>query len=236
MVTEYGMSDLGPLQFEQQDGSVFLGRDYNKAQHFSNEVANEIDIEMRKIITTCHNQATKIIKDNKDLLKLIAEALLEYETLTKEQIDYLVEHKKMPDEDENTSLEAMSITKLKELAKKKGIKNYSKMNKAELLKELDRRNAEFIRKSEIGMTAMEMVTEKGFISYILDSIKAKDKEISILSAKINKQLMVVTEASREVQTLEKLEEKQFDEYKFKERKADEAFIDEYVGNRRHYGN
>ncbi len=108
--------------------------------------------------------------------------------------------------------------------------------KEELLKELDRRNAEFIRKSEKGMTAMEMVTEKGFISYILDSIKAKDKEISIMTAKINKQLIVVTEASREVQTLEKLEEKQFDEYKFKERKADEAFIDEYVGNRRHYGN
>ena len=108
--------------------------------------------------------------------------------------------------------------------------------KEELLRELERRNAEFIRKSEIGMTAMEMVTEKGFISYILDSIKAKDKEISLLSAKINKQLIVVTEASREVQTLEKLEEKQFDEYKFKERKADEAFIDEYVGNRRHYGN
>lgn len=108
--------------------------------------------------------------------------------------------------------------------------------KEELLKELDRRNAEFIRKSEKGMTAMEMVTEKGFISYILDSIKAKDKEISIMTAKINKQLVVVTEASREVQTLEKLEEKQLDEYRFKERKADEAFIDEYVGNRRHYGN
>ena len=87
--------------------------------------------------------------------------------------------------------------------------------KEELLKELDRRNAEFIRKSEKGMTAMEMVTEKGFISYILDSIKAKDKEISIMTAKINKQLIVVTEASREVQTLEKLEEKQLDEYKFK---------------------
>ncbi len=108
--------------------------------------------------------------------------------------------------------------------------------KEELLKELDRRNAEFIRKSEIGMTAMEMVTEKGFISYILDSIKAKDKEISVLSARINKQLIVVTEASREVQTLEKLEEKQFDEYKFKERKADEAFIEEYVGNRRYSEN
>ena len=136
MVTEYGMSDLGPLQFEQQSGSVFLGRDYNKPQHFSNEVANEIDMEMRKIINDCHKHATEIIKKNKDLLKLIAEALLEYETLTKEQIDYLVENGKMPEEDEE-NLESLSITKLRELAKEKGVKNYSKMNKAELLKELD---------------------------------------------------------------------------------------------------
>ena len=137
MVTEYGMSDLGPLQFEQQEGSVFLGRDYNKTQHFSNEVANEIDMEMRKIINNCHRKAKDIINKNQDLLKLIAEALLEYETLTKEQIDYLVEHKKMPDEESETSLEKMSVTKLKELAKEKGLKNYSKMNKAELIKELD---------------------------------------------------------------------------------------------------
>ena len=136
MVTEYGMSDLGPLQFEQQSGSVFLGRDYNKPQHFSNEVANEIDMEMRKIINDCHKEAKEIISKNKDLLKLIAEALLEYETLTKEQIDYLVENGKMPEE-EDDSYESMSITKLREIAKEKGIKNVSKMNKAELLKELD---------------------------------------------------------------------------------------------------
>jgi cell division protease FtsH len=136
MVTEYGMSDLGPLQFEQQSGSVFLGRDYNKPQHFSNEVANEIDMEMRKIINNCHKRAKDIINKNKDLLKLIAETLLEYETITKEQIDYLVEHGKMPEEDES-NLESLSITKLKEIAKERGIKNYSKMNKAELLKELD---------------------------------------------------------------------------------------------------
>ena len=136
MVTEYGMSDLGPLQFEQPDGSVFLGRDYNKAQHFSNEVANEIDMEMRKIIDSCHKQATEIIKKNKDLLKLIAEALLEYETLTKEQIDYLVKNGKMP-EDDDDNYEAMSVTKLREIAKEKGIKNASKLTKSELLKELN---------------------------------------------------------------------------------------------------
>ena len=136
MVTEYGMSDLGPLQFEQASGNVFLGRDYNKPQHFSNEVANEIDMEMRKIINECHKNATEIIQKNKDILKLIAETLLEYETLTKEQIDYFVENGKMPEEDlEN--LESLSLTKLREMAKEKGIKNYSKMNKAELLQELD---------------------------------------------------------------------------------------------------
>ncbi len=137
MVTEYGMSDLGPMQLESDSGSVFLGRDYNKVQHFSNAVANEIDMEMRKIINKCHDDATKIIKDNRDLLKLIAETLLEYETLTKEQIEYLVEHKKMPPEDEETNLEKLSITKLKELAKEKKIEDYEKMSKAELLKSLD---------------------------------------------------------------------------------------------------
>ena len=136
MVCEYGMSDLGPLQFEQQSGSVFLGRDYNKPQHFSNEVANEIDMEMRKIIDDCHKKATDIIKKNKNLLKLIAETLLEYETLTKEQIDYLVENGKMPDEDMDR-LESLSLTKLRELAKAQGVKEADKMNKAELLKELD---------------------------------------------------------------------------------------------------
>ena len=137
MVTEYGMSDLGPLQFEQQAGSVFLGRDYNKSQHFSNEVANEIDMEMRKIINDCHKNATEIIRKNKDLLKLIAETLLEYETLTKEQIDYLVENGKMPEEDE-TKLESLSITKLREIAKEKKIEDYDRKTKAEILKELDK--------------------------------------------------------------------------------------------------
>ena len=137
MVTEYGMSDLGPLQFEQQAGSVFLGRDYNKSQHFSNEVAHEIDMEMRRIVNDCHKKATEIIKKNKDLLKLIAETLLEYETLTKEQIEYLVEHGEMPVEDEE-NLESLSITKLREIAKDKKIEDYDRKTKAEILKELNK--------------------------------------------------------------------------------------------------
>lgn len=101
MVTEYGMSDLGPVQFEHQSSSVFLGRDYNKQQNFSLKVADEIDEEVRKIINRQYEVTEKIIKENMDLLHLIAETLLEHETITKEQIDYLVEHGKMPDENGN---------------------------------------------------------------------------------------------------------------------------------------
>jgi hypothetical protein len=93
-------------------------------------------MEMRKIINKCHDDATKIIKQNKDLLKLTAETLLEYETLTRELIDYLVEHKKMPEEDD-VALEKMSITKLRQIAKEKGIKDSEKLSKSELLKALD---------------------------------------------------------------------------------------------------
>ncbi len=103
MVTEYGMSDLGPVQFEHQESSVFLGRDYNKSHNFSSEVAFEIDQEQRKIINECYEKTKEIIANNMDLLDLIAKTLLEYETITKEQIDYLVKNGHMPDKEEKTS-------------------------------------------------------------------------------------------------------------------------------------
>ncbi len=109
MVTEYGMSDLGPVQFEHQESSVFLGRDYNKSHNFSSEVAFEIDQEQRKIINECYEITKKTISENMDLLDLIANTLLEYETITKEQIEYLVEHGHMPDDnkDNNESKEVV---------------------------------------------------------------------------------------------------------------------------------
>ena len=127
MVTEYGMSSLGPLQLEQQEGSVFLGRDYNKSRNFSGQVAYEIDQEMRKIMDECYKKATKIIKDNRDLLDLIANTLISKETLTKEEIDYLVEHKCLPPEEEEPTLE-----ELRNIAKELKIKGYTKMSQEEL--------------------------------------------------------------------------------------------------------
>lgn len=95
MVTEYGMSDLGPVQYESAGGNVFLGRDYFKEKNFSDQVAHEIDKEVRHIITTCFNQAKEIITENRSLLDLIAHYLVEVETLTKADIDEILETGKL---------------------------------------------------------------------------------------------------------------------------------------------
>jgi cell division protease FtsH len=87
MVAEYGMSDLGPIQYEQQSGNVFLGRDYLKEKNFSDVVAHEIDGEVRKIIFQCHSNAMQVINENMELLTNIAEYLIKVETLTKSDID-----------------------------------------------------------------------------------------------------------------------------------------------------
>ena len=100
MVTEYGMSNLGPMMLEEPSGNTFLGRDYTKNRNISDTVAHEIDEEMRSIINSCYEKTKKIISDNKDLLDLIANTLLEVETITKEQIEYLVEHKHLPEKEE----------------------------------------------------------------------------------------------------------------------------------------
>ena len=132
MVTEYGMSDLGPMQYEQQSGSVFLGRDYGKSKNFSDQVALEIDRETRKIIEECYDNAKKIIAKNKDLITLLSDALMKYETLTKEQIEYIVENKSIEFEEVVVTEEEISLDDLKAKAKELKIKGYTKMTKEEL--------------------------------------------------------------------------------------------------------
>ena len=90
MVTEYGMSELGPVQYEEKSEGVFLGRDYAKSKNFSDQVALEIDEQTRKIIEECYDKAKKIIKENKELIFQLSDALMKYETITKEQIESIV--------------------------------------------------------------------------------------------------------------------------------------------------
>lgn len=90
MVTLYGMSDLGPIKYNSGSENVFLGRDYNQPNNVSGQVAFEIDQEVRKIVNGCHDEAKKLIQAHETELTRIAEALMEYETLTAEQIQKVV--------------------------------------------------------------------------------------------------------------------------------------------------
>ncbi|MGX7329395.1 ATP-dependent zinc metalloprotease FtsH [uncultured Enterococcus sp.] len=96
MVTEYGMSDkLGPVQYEGNH-QVFVGRDYGQTKAYSEQVAYEIDTEVRKILVDAHNKAREIIQTYHEKHKLIAEKLLEFETLDAKAIKSLFETGQMP--------------------------------------------------------------------------------------------------------------------------------------------
>lgn len=98
MVTELGMSELGPIKYDSGDNAVFLGRDYSQLSNtHSGQIAFEIDQQVRKIIETAHAQATEIINNNKDKMDIIANALLEHETLNHEQIQSLYNTGMMPE-------------------------------------------------------------------------------------------------------------------------------------------
>lgn len=92
MVRVYGMSSLGPIQYADPQGNVFLGRDYTQGSSYSDGVADEIDKEVRAIVDECHTQCRKILTENRDLLDLIAKNLFEHETLTNEEINNLMDY------------------------------------------------------------------------------------------------------------------------------------------------
>ena len=98
MVTEYGMSELGPIQYEQREGSVFLGRDLGKQQNFSEKTATNIDEVIRKMIDEQHQRVIDIMNANKPLLSAIANVLLEKETIVREEIEEIAK-KYLPDAD-----------------------------------------------------------------------------------------------------------------------------------------
>ena len=100
MVCEYGMSDLGPIQYERDTGSVFLGRDYTNTQkNFSAETATKIDAEIRKIIDFAHAEAQRVIKENREDVELLAKTLVEREQITAEEIEYLLEHRHLKEDE-----------------------------------------------------------------------------------------------------------------------------------------
>ena len=141
MVTEYGMSELGPMQYEQKSEGVFLGRDYGKSKNFSDQVALEIDKATRDIIEKCYANAKKIINDNKDLVHLLSKALIKNETLTKEQIEAIVSSNSLEclNIKDDDSEKELTLKELKAKAKELKIKGYTKMDKEELKEAINKK-------------------------------------------------------------------------------------------------
>jgi cell division protease FtsH len=95
MVTKWGLSDkMGPLSYEEDEGEVFLGRQYNQRKMVSGQTAKEIDEEVRKIIDDCYHRAKSILDENMDKLHMMAEALMTYETIDADQINDIMEGRK----------------------------------------------------------------------------------------------------------------------------------------------
>jgi cell division protease FtsH len=86
MVCEWGMSELGPLTFGKVEGEIFLGRDFGRTQDYSEETANQIDAEVKHIVTDAYERAKKIISDNEKAMHRLARTLLEKEVLDGEEV------------------------------------------------------------------------------------------------------------------------------------------------------
>jgi len=96
MVKLWGMSDvMGPMAYGEDEGEVFLGRQVTKHKHISEKTFNKVDVEIRKIIDLNYAKAYKILEENRDILDTMAAALVEFETIDKEQIDDLMDRKPM---------------------------------------------------------------------------------------------------------------------------------------------
>jgi cell division protease FtsH len=91
MVTQFGMSELGPLSYQEDEETVFIGREITRTHHHSDDTIQRIDAEIRKISEECHERAAQLLKDNRDKLEKLAGALIQYETLSAEEVDLVLQ-------------------------------------------------------------------------------------------------------------------------------------------------
>ena len=123
MATKYGMSDtLGPIEFGEEHGEVFMGRDFNKSRNYSEEVASLVDSEIKNFVMTGYAQAEKLLRENIDTLHRVAEALLEREKLEAHEFEAIFN---------GQTVEDIKRKEEEELAAKKAAKEAAEAKKAE---------------------------------------------------------------------------------------------------------
>ncbi|NEQ34534.1 MAG: hypothetical protein F6K04_26765, partial [Leptolyngbya sp. SIO4C5] len=101
MVTRFGMSDLGPLSLESQQGEVFLGRDWMTRSEYSDEIASRIDSQVRSIVEHCYDDAKRIIRENREVIDRLADLLIDRETLDGDEFRQIVsEYTTVPEKEQ----------------------------------------------------------------------------------------------------------------------------------------
>ena len=154
MITEYGMSDkIGPVQFSSGDGgNVFLGRDLQTNQTYSEKIAYEIDKEIQNFINYCYERAKKILTEHREQLELIAQTLLEVETLDRRQIESLFHHGELPEEERKEEDEDVKVnihSKDEEEAEEKIGKSFEEVKKEVEEKREEEEKGDFEQKRHI---------------------------------------------------------------------------------------
>ncbi|WP_322901419.1 ATP-dependent zinc metalloprotease FtsH [Mycoplasmopsis felis] len=132
MVTEFGMSDLGPIKYQEESGSPFLGKTLATSSSLSNQISHEIDLEIRKIIIEAQKIAYQTILDNKELLELIKTLLLEKETIIAEEINYIAQNLKLPPKETKEEIEQEKDLDLDFLIKESKSENQKEKNNNDL--------------------------------------------------------------------------------------------------------
>lgn len=101
MVTEFGMSEkIGPVQLGNSRGEVFLGRDIGHDRNYSDKIAYEVDLEIKRILTESYDRCKNLLLEKRQVLENLVKALLKHETLTAEQIKQVIENGKVDGDDE----------------------------------------------------------------------------------------------------------------------------------------
>ncbi|MCC3161199.1 MAG: ATP-dependent zinc metalloprotease FtsH [Mollicutes bacterium PWAP] len=168
MVTEFGMSQLGPIAYEtRSSGSKFLGGG-DVQKNYSDAIAKEIDLEIRKILNEAESYSIKILKKNMDLVELIKDELLENEIIVAEQIEYIFKNKKRPSKKiavKKENIKEQSLDDLISSTSKDNLEENNKYHKKDLILKT---KAEIIEIGKInGINLKNSDTKKTIINKLL---------------------------------------------------------------------
>ncbi|KMT22039.1 ATP-dependent zinc metalloprotease FtsH [Clostridium cylindrosporum] len=170
MVTKYGMSDvLGPIEFGEEHGEVFMGRDFNKSRNYSEEVASAVDAEIKGFVLEGYETAEKLLRENIDTLHRVSEALLEREKLEADEFEAIFN---------GQTVEDIKKKEAEQAAAKKAEKEAAEARKAEEAKKSIEESDENLTEDNSGEVKNEEDKQVSNLNESDDSNEKNDSQIN----------------------------------------------------------